>query len=137
MQTLHGHSSTVWMAAFSPEGDMLATCSDDSDVIIWQCMPGPTPEWKKACTLTGQHTRTIYAVDWCEHGLATACGDDTVRVFNKRADGDPMHVGFDLEVTIPQAHTADVNCVKWSPDGELLASCSDDGVVKLWRFKSQ
>jgi WD40 repeat protein len=33
------------------------------------------------------------------------------------------------------AHTADVNCVRWHlTDPTLLASASDDGVIKLWRL---
>jgi transducin (beta)-like 1 len=31
-----------------------------------------------------------------------------------------------------QAHDDEVNAVRWSPDGRLLASCSDDKSVKLW-----
>ena len=38
---------------------------------------------------------------------------------------------------LSQAHSQDVNCVKWHPkDGGLLASASDDCTVKLWRYKS-
>ena len=32
-----------------------------------------------------------------------------------------------------KVHTATVNVVKWSPDGNLLASASDDGYVIIWR----
>jgi WD40 repeat protein len=32
------------------------------------------------------------------------------------------------------AHESDVNCVQFHPlNPELLASCSDDGLVKLWK----
>ncbi|PNH10673.1 putative cytosolic iron-sulfur protein assembly protein CIAO1 [Tetrabaena socialis] len=31
------------------------------------------------------------------------------------------------------AHGGDINCVRWSPtQSRLLASCSDDGLIKLW-----
>lgn len=30
-------------------------------------------------------------------------------------------------------HTAGVNCVRWSPDGRLLASGGDDGLLLLWQ----
>lgn len=33
------------------------------------------------------------------------------------------------------AHSQDVNCVDWNPIEEgLLASCSDDGSVKIWNY---
>ena len=36
-----------------------------------------------------------------------------------------------------QAHSNDVNCVAWNPkDSSLLASCSDDCTVKLWKVVS-
>ncbi len=34
-------------------------------------------------------------------------------------------------------HTAGVNCVRWSPDGRLLASGGDDGLLLLWRRVSE
>lgn len=30
-------------------------------------------------------------------------------------------------------HTAPVNVVRWSPNGQLLASAGDDGVIILWQ----
>ncbi len=34
---------------------------------------------------------------------------------------------------VAKAHGADVNCVRWSPaEPRLLASCSDDGLIRLW-----
>ena len=34
-----------------------------------------------------------------------------------------------------QAHSQDVNGVKWHPkESGLLASCSDDGTINMWRF---
>ena len=34
---------------------------------------------------------------------------------------------------VAKAHGADVNCVRWNPaEPRLLASCSDDGLIRLW-----
>ena len=39
-------------------------------------------------------------------------------------------------ITYSQAHSQDVNCVKWNPkDSNLLASCSDDSTIKLWNVQ--
>ncbi len=34
------------------------------------------------------------------------------------------------------AHSADINSLRWEPSGKLLASCSDDGTVKVWQATS-
>ena len=31
-----------------------------------------------------------------------------------------------------RGHTDEVNAVCWSPGGQYLASCSDDGTAKIW-----
>jgi len=42
---------------------------------------------------------------------------------------------FTLLSTLERAHTADVNCVKFHPTmPHILASCSDDGTIKIWRL---
>lgn len=101
--------------------------------------------WQVASTIQGQHDGPIYSVDWCKHdaggscvSIATACGDNFVRVFQ------PSQAGA-LEgwvcVASVEAHEMDCNAVAWCPtpvsdDISLLASCGDDGLVRIWRFAS-
>ncbi|EOB00576.1 Protein CIAO1 [Anas platyrhynchos] len=87
--TLEGHEST-----------RLASCSDDKTVRIWQqykpgneegvACSGTDPTWKCVCNLSGYHTRTIYDVAWCHltGALATACGDDAIRVFEESSSAE-------------------------------------------------
>lgn len=35
------------------------------------------------------------------------------------------------------AHSADINSLRWEPNGKLLASCSDDGTVKVWQATAE
>lgn len=41
------------------------------------------PVWKCVSTIAGVHTRSVYDVAWCHltDRIATAAGDDTVRIF--------------------------------------------------------
>ena len=42
-----------------------------------------------------------------------------------------------MTVCAADAHEQDVNCVAWCPsDAQCLASCSDDGDIKLWQSHS-
>ncbi|GJN25066.1 hypothetical protein PR202_gb12850 [Eleusine coracana subsp. coracana] len=43
---------------------------------------------------------------------------------------------YKLMLKKEKAHDMDINCVRWCPqDPRLLASASDDGVVKLWELR--
>ncbi|GJP70714.1 hypothetical protein CLOP_g1624 [Closterium sp. NIES-67] len=89
-----GHSSTVWAISFDATGHYMASCSDDLTVKIWDtsCEPSDVRAsegssargWSHVCTLAGFHDRTIFHVDWSiASGLiATAAGDDCIRVFS-------------------------------------------------------
>lgn len=146
--TLESHQSTVWAISFNGRGDRLASCSDDKTVKIWQeykpgnqyniATKGKDSTWKCVCTLSGYHDRPIYDVKWCpQTGLiATACGDDYIRIFRESEVSDPQQPSFELYTSVPNAHSGDINSVSWNPkDPGLLASASDDGNVKLWRVK--
>ncbi|XP_069773873.1 probable cytosolic iron-sulfur protein assembly protein ciao1 [Narcine bancroftii] len=146
--TLEGHESTVWSIAFDKTGDHLVSCSDDKTVKIWKAY-GPGNEqgvvcsgsdlsWKCICTLSGFHSRTVYDISWCHltGAIATACGDDAVRIFEEDSGSDPHQPTFSLTAYIPKAHTQDINCVAWNPkQAGLLASCSDDGDISIWRYE--
>lgn len=78
-----------------------------------------TPTLPRRCHLTG--------------ALATACGDDAIRVFEEGTGQEPS---FSLAAHVPRAHAQDVNCVAWSPvEPGLLASCGDDGDIAFWRYQ--
>ncbi|KAF8782914.1 probable cytosolic iron-sulfur protein assembly protein CIAO1 [Argiope bruennichi] len=148
LQTLTSHTSTVWAIDFNNVGDMMASCSDDKTVKIWrQYLPGnsegvPTtgedPAWKCVCTLSGYHERAIYDVSWCPATdlIATACGDNGIRVFKEAPDSDPHSPTFNLVAADRDTHDQDVNCVHWNAKTSgLLASGGDDGIVRLWEVK--
>ncbi|XP_029635497.1 probable cytosolic iron-sulfur protein assembly protein CIAO1 homolog [Octopus sinensis] len=148
--SLDCHQSTVWMSCFDKTGDRLVSCSDDKTIRIWQCYQSdnklglPTNDdgyaWKCVCTLSGYHSRTIYSVDWCHltGDIVTSCGDDCIRVFREEPNSDKDQPSFTLISVVKSAHLQDVNCVSWNPKiPGLLASCSDDGLIKLWNLPQE
>mmetsp|Transcript_12615 Transcript_12615/g.32113 ORF Transcript_12615/g.32113 Transcript_12615/m.32113 type:complete len:192 (-) Transcript_12615:197-772(-) len=138
-QTLKGHTSTVWDVAFHSSGQKLVSCGADNTVIVWKQDTNAErgSQWKQACTLSGMHSRCVYSVAWSsisEDMFATGAADDAVRIFVKRSGGEE---GYDQVCHEAKAHSADVNCVRWSPTCDLLASCSDDETVRLWLVRNE
>lgn len=75
------------------------------------------------------HTSTSYYIKPCfsPDGERVACGslDNNVHIWDVRRPNEPS-----IELV---GHTAGVSCVHWSARFDALASCGDDGCVKLWR----
>ncbi|KAI9832580.1 MAG: hypothetical protein M1826_001530 [Phylliscum demangeonii] len=74
----------------------------------------------------------IYSAHFEPHGkgrLATAGGDNNVRLWKVQCHGEERHVTY---LTTLVKHTQAVNVVRFCPRGEMLASAGDDGNVLLW-----
>ncbi|ORZ41064.1 WD40-repeat-containing domain protein [Catenaria anguillulae PL171] len=135
-----GHASTVWAVDFDPSGRFIASVSDDLSLRIWH-LASPDSVTPLA-QIPNAHDRAIYCVSWCPHRnwIATAAGDNTVKVwaFTEEAGGKVEWVA-----TLEQPHgVMDVNCVAWNPKGAageggegVLATCGDDGEVRLWKVQ--
>lgn len=130
---LKGHCGPVWQVSWAhPKfGSLLASCSYDNKVIIWQEMG----EWRMLYEYFG-HTSSVNSVEWApyEFGLILVCGssDGSISILTSRDD-----TNFDT-VKIPNAHTIGCNAVSWCPatlpNPDIDANASGDQPVK--RFVS-
>lgn len=141
---LRGHTGTVWSVTMDKNGNYMASVGDDATLIIWKLhdknntegynVPDDKPfEWQQVQKITGVHKRTIYSVAWnaTTNMIATAGGDDTLRIFAKNAQNQ-----FALHTSISKAHLTDLNCVRWHPtNANVLATASDDGAIKIWNMQ--
>jgi len=123
LKTLRGHLSRVWTIAFSPDGQMLASGSDDQTIRLWNARDGT------CLTVLQGHTSGVTSVRFSPNGqlLATASEDSSIRLWS---------VAHRTSLKTLQGHTRWVRAVAFSPDGQTLASGSDDLTVRLWEVKT-
>ncbi len=107
------------MAAYSPDGTRIATCSHDRSAAVWDARTGSLLH-----RLAG-HTDRVVALAWSPDGrrLATAAQDRTARIWDPESGA--------LVATLA-GHDGRVLGVAWSPDGSRLLTRSDDGTARTW-----
>lgn len=119
LQTLEGHSGSVNSIAWSHDGSLLASASEDETVRIWNPATG-----QHVLTLQGHNERVSF-ITWSQDGsrIASLSGNMTVKVW------DPV-TGYCLSTL--KHHRDHVYSIAWFQDGSRLASVSNLMTVKIW-----
>jgi WD40 repeat protein len=140
LQTLQEHTQMVWLVSFSPDRQTLVSASDDGTVRLWSAATGQCLRTLKT------HSNWVLSVVFEAKGEQLISGhqDGQIRRWN-RVTGTCLN--------LLKGHTGPVSAVVLLPSGtdsvrgnrpplsqltnserhgQLLASCSDDGTLKLW-----
>ncbi|OJD20921.1 hypothetical protein ACJ73_07740, partial [Blastomyces percursus] len=159
---LDGHDSEVKSLSWSPAGALLATCSRDKSIWIWEDLDDGDNNFETVAVMQ-EHTGDVKWVSWhpTEECLASASYDDTIRLW--REDIDDWG-----QVACLRGHEGTVWCVEWESGeagctvpvsanvdggeedadktktrrkqwierrtlaGPRLVSCSDDRTIRIW-----
>ncbi|PRD23410.1 UNVERIFIED_CONTAM: Wdsub1 [Trichonephila clavipes] len=88
------------------------------------------------------HTSDVMCCDFFGNCLATCSADKSVRIWFQKSETEEKECEETEKIDFKEAefspllgHTYGVNCVRFSPFGTLLASCSTDGKVILWNVQ--
>lgn len=126
---LEGHQGTILGVSFSPDGQRIATASNDKTLKIWSIdgtlltTPNQFP-----------HQAWIKSVRYSPNGkiIATATASvenpDQNQVLLWTETGEPIPHR-------PMKHQAVINSISFTPDGKKLVTSSNDKTVKLWQLE--
>jgi eukaryotic-like serine/threonine-protein kinase len=124
------HQSEVFTAAWSPNGQYVAsaggdivTRTGDNNVHVWNAFGGTD------VSVYPGHTKLVRMVAWHPGGtrIASASEDGTVQVWNIY-DGS--------NILTYRGHNDKAMALSWSPDGTYIASASTDKTVQVWDAQS-
>ena len=130
--SLVGHSSEVFICAWSPQGLKLASGSGDATARIWTVPEGPCGQGREYPAPVVLHhvsgdkekSKDVTTLDWNHDGSALATGsyDGQARIWSP--DGSLMQ-------TLSR-HKGPIFSLKWNKSGRYLLSGSVDKTAVVW-----
>ncbi|KAM5472502.1 hypothetical protein MauCBS54593_003094 [Microsporum audouinii] len=118
--TLPGHSGAVWRVEFSPDGQLLASASEDSTIRLWNPAEGNLYR-----ILRGHSDSISDIVFLSDNQLASASMDTTIRIWKCTDESTPIKL---------EGHSKTVLSIAYSPKNTntMLVSASADSTLRLW-----
>ena len=120
---LSGHRAVITHVVFHPTYNLLASCSEDASIKLWD---GETGQFEK--TLKG-HTGTINYLSFDSQGkfLASCSSDLTIKLWDLQQNAC---------IRTLHGHEHSVSSIEFLPSGDFLISASRDKTIKLWELST-
>lgn len=119
---LEGHTSSVLGVSVSPNGNFIATASNDNTAKLWHI----DGLWLQDLRHQSSVTSVSFSADSQFVGIATADNQVILWLWDEQTEK------FQYMQTL-EGHEALVTRVRFSPQGDLIATSSNDNTIRLWR----
>ena len=122
--TYTGHTAQIEAIAWSPDGNSIASTSDDHTVQVWDAH---TTKWIYTYQDPGSEVTRLF---WSSDGkrLVTGDNDNHIQAWDALTGAHLVsYVG----------HTGSISSVNQFPDGSFYLSTSYDGTVRIWNVSRE
>ena len=120
-QICSAHEGPIFALKWNKKGDMLVSSGVDKSCVVWD------PTVGKALQKFYFHSEPILDVDWQSNDTFASCSTDK--------EINICRIGENRPIQTFKGHDDEVNAIRWDPQGQLLASCSDDHFMKIWTMQ--
>ncbi|MFB2969419.1 WD40 repeat domain-containing protein [Aerosakkonema sp. BLCC-F183] len=127
--TLYGHEDAIGAIAISPDGENMATGSQDKTIKIWDLQTGKLIYNISNSLVWGTHTATVFYLSYSPDGQTLISGgaDGTVKLWNLRNRDKPRTFKIPLMGGLS---------IATSPNGEIIAAASWDKKIRLLHLET-
>jgi hypothetical protein len=119
---LHGHVGAIWSIAYSPDGTLIVSGSDDGTIKVWDALV----DYEKIILEEANPANPAQTVCFNSDGTLLASGenDNVIRIWSTE-EWEVLHK--------LSGHEDSINSINFSPDSRYVVSGSSDNTIKIWR----